>query len=250
MAGHGDGENQAVTAKLQSTLHFSDLIVGTEEEFHIAGGSTDTVDALRAVRAVSKATLVCKRGAKGAVAFEKEIPEDLDQGQSGPGFPIEVFNVLGAGDGFFSGLLKGRLDGETWPRTLEYANAYGAFAVSRHGCTPAYSSLEELAFVIKRGIRRADLRNDDELQQIHWSTNRSRRTSGDWSTMPVFAFDHRMQLEDMDGYTLQKGGAFKKLCLEAALMVQGEPHRVCRRPFRLGYAAGADRPRTHYGVCR
>lgn len=226
VAGHGDGESRfvesrAVTAKLQSTLHFFDLIVGTEEEFHIAGGSTDTINALRAVRAVSKATLVCKRGAKGAVVFENDIPEELDQGQSGPGFPIEVFNVLGAGDGFFSGLLKGWLDEETWPRTLEYANACGAFAVSRHGCTPAYPSLDELAFFLKRGITRADLRNDDELEQIHWSTNRSRRTSGDWSTMRVFAFDHRMQLEDMDGYTLQKGDAFKKLCLEAALLVQG-----------------------------
>ena len=58
VAGHGEGESrfvesQAVTAKLQSTLHLFDLIVGTEEEFHIAGGSTDTITALRAVRAVS-----------------------------------------------------------------------------------------------------------------------------------------------------------------------------------------------------
>ena len=37
------------------------------------------------------------------------IPASLDDGQTGPGFPIEVFNVLGAGDGFFSGLLKGWL---------------------------------------------------------------------------------------------------------------------------------------------
>lgn len=101
VAGHGDGENRfvesrAVTAKLQSTLHFFDLIVGTEEEFHIAGGSTDTVEALRAVRAVSKATLVCKRGAKGAVAFENDIPEELDQGQSRPGFPMPANTIFNA----------------------------------------------------------------------------------------------------------------------------------------------------------
>ena len=83
-----------MTKKLQSTLHLFDLIVGTEEEFHIAGGSTDTIAALRAVRAVSHATLVCKRGAKGAVAFKGAIPDTLDDGQTGPGFPIEVFNVL------------------------------------------------------------------------------------------------------------------------------------------------------------
>jgi 5-dehydro-2-deoxygluconokinase len=38
--------------------------------------------------------------------------------------------------------------------------------------------------------------------------------------MRVFAFDHRMQLESMAGYTPSKGGAFKELCLEAALKVQ------------------------------
>ncbi|MFZ8958240.1 MAG: 5-dehydro-2-deoxygluconokinase, partial [Paracoccaceae bacterium] len=163
VAGHGDGESRfvesaAVTAKLQSTLHLFDLIVGTEEEFHIAGGSTDTLTALRAVRAVSGATLVCKRGAAGAVAITGEIPASLDDGIAGQGFPIEVFNVLGAGDGFMSGLTKGWLDcpaGEIdWATALKYANACGAFAVSRHGCTPAYPSCEELQFFLARGITR------------------------------------------------------------------------------------------------
>jgi 5-dehydro-2-deoxygluconokinase len=221
VAGHGEGESRfvasdKVTEKLLSTLHYFDLIVGTEEEFHIAGGTTDTVAALRQVREVSQATLVCKRGAAGAVAFEADIPDNLDDGQTGPGFPIEVFNVLGAGDGFFSGLLKGWLDGEDWPTALKYANACGAFAVSRHGCTPAYPSWEELQFFLNRGVVRPDLRNDPELEQIHWSTNRK----GDWSSVRTFAFDHRKQLEEMPGYTLEKGGAFKELCLAAALEVQ------------------------------
>ena len=105
LAGHDAGqsrfvESAAVTARGQATLPLFDLIVGTEEEFHIAGGTTDTVAALRAVRGVTDATLVCKRGAAGAVAFTGAIPDSLDQGEAGPGFPIEVFNVLGAGDGF------------------------------------------------------------------------------------------------------------------------------------------------------
>ncbi|CAM3338170.1 5-dehydro-2-deoxygluconokinase [Paracoccus nototheniae] len=224
VAGHDAGESRfvesaAVTARLQKTLHLFDLIVGTEEEFHIAGGTTDTLAALRAVRAVSEAVLVCKRGAAGAVAFTGAV-EGWDSGQQGPGFPIEVFNVLGAGDGFFSGLLKGWLDGEDWPRALEYANACGAFAVSRHGCTPAYPSLEELRFFLDRGVVQPDLRNDAALEQIHWATNRQGRMGGDWSAMRVFAFDHRMQLEQMAGYTPAKGGAFKRLCLDAALQVQ------------------------------
>ena len=220
VAGHGAGESRfvesaKVTAKLQSTLHLFDLIVGTEEEFHIAGGTTDTVAALRAVRAVSAATLVCKRGPMGAVAFTGAIPDALDDGQAGPGFPIEVFNVLGAGDGFMSGLLKGWLDGEDWPKALEYANACGAFAVSRHGCTPAYPSWEELRFFLARGVKRPDLRNDAELEQVHWATNRK----GDWSTMRVFAFDHRKQMEEIPGASPARIGAFKNLCLEAASQV-------------------------------
>ena len=112
VAGHGDGESRfvesaAVTAKLLAVLHYFDLIVGTEEEFHIAGGSTDTIAALRAVRAVSGATLVCKRGAAGAVAFDGAIPDSLDDGQTGPGFPIEVFNVLGRGGWLFLGPAEG-----------------------------------------------------------------------------------------------------------------------------------------------
>jgi 5-dehydro-2-deoxygluconokinase len=221
VAGHGEGESRfvesgKVTSKLQTTLHLFDLIVGTEEEYHIAGGTTDTIAALRAVRAVSAATLVCKRGASGAVAFAADIPDSLNDGETGPGFPIEVFNVLGAGDGFFAGLLKGWLQDVDWSTSLKYANACGAFAVSRHGCTPAYPSETELKFFLKRGIRTSALRLDAELEQVHWATNRS----GDWSTMRVFAFDHRIQLEEIDGATAEKIGAFKQLCLEAALEVQ------------------------------
>ena len=239
VAGHGEGESRfvasdKVTAKLQSTLHHFDLIVGTEEEFHIAGGTTDTVAALRAVRAVSDATLVCKRGAAGAVAFTGAIPDSLDDGEAGPGFPIEVFNVLGAGDGFMSGLLKGWLDGEDWPTALKYANACGAFAVSRHGCAPAYPSWDELRFFLERGIREKALRKDRELEQIHWSTNRTR----DWSMMRVFAFDHRMQFEELPGADPDRIAAFKELCLEACVQVaNGRPGYGLLCDSRLGRTA-------------
>ena len=242
LAGHGDGESRfissaAVTAKLQSTLHLFDLIVGTEEEFHIAGGSTDTLAALRVVRAVSKATLVCKRGALGAVAFTGDIPDGLDKGTAGQGFPIEVFNVLGAGDGFMSGLLKGWLTGEDWATALKFANACGAFAVSRHGCTPAYPSWEELQFFLSRGVVNHALRKDAALEQLHWSTNRS----GDWPDLKVFAFDHRMQLEeiaDQAGASHDRIGDFKLLCLKAVERVaQGRPGYGLLCDSRLGREA-------------
>jgi sugar/nucleoside kinase (ribokinase family) len=59
-------------------LHLFDLVVGTEEEFHIAGGSTDTLTALKNVRNATKATLVCKRGPMGCVVLEGDIPDSWD----------------------------------------------------------------------------------------------------------------------------------------------------------------------------
>ncbi len=225
LAGHGAGESRfvesaAVTAKLKQNLHLFDLIVGTEEEFHIAGGSTNTMDALRAVRQVTGAMLVCKRGPMGAAAFDGDIPDTLDAGLSGPGFPIEVYNVLGAGDGFMAGLMRGWLRGEPWETALTYANACGAFAVSRHGCAPAYPSWDELAWFLKHGSKHRALRHDAELEHIHWATTRR----GEWPEMRVFAFDHRSQLEDIaaeaDADPARIDG-FKKLCLDAASRVAG-----------------------------
>lgn len=239
LSGHGDGENRfienaQVTARLQEALPLFDLIVGTEEEFHIAGGSTDTIEALRAVRERTGATLVCKRGPMGAVAFAGAIPARIEEGESGPAFPIEVFNVLGAGDGFMAGLLSGWLADADWPRALTYANACGAFAVSRHGCAPAYPSREELQFFLKRGIVTPALRDDAALEQIHWSTNRR----GDWPVMRVFAFDHRAQIEVLPGATPERIGRFKELCLEACLFVaRGKPGYGLLCDNRLGRSA-------------
>src|ERR687886_390771 len=55
LTGHGLGEerfvsSEAVTAHLQTILPACALIVGTEEEVHIAGGTTDTLAAVRRIR--------------------------------------------------------------------------------------------------------------------------------------------------------------------------------------------------------
>ncbi len=50
------------------------------------------------------------------------------------GVRVEVLNVLGAGDAFMSGLLRGYLNDEGWEQACRYANACGALVVSRHGC--------------------------------------------------------------------------------------------------------------------
>src|SRR5581483_3667855 len=67
LAGHAAGEeryikSERVSEHLQSVLADCDLIVGTEEEIRIAGGSEDVLTALRTIRKLSRAVLVLKRG--------------------------------------------------------------------------------------------------------------------------------------------------------------------------------------------
>ncbi len=207
--------SDSVTAHLQSIVPDCDLIVGTEEEVHIAGGETNTLAALRQLRLLTDAVLVVKRGPMGCVVFPGVIPDDIEEGIKGPGFPIEVFNVLGAGDAFMAGFLRGWLRDEPYETSCAYANACGAFAVSRHGCSPACPSWDELADFLKTGSPHFRLRDDARLEQLHWASNRRK----DWPEVCAFAFDHRSQLEaiaECHGRDTDAINHFKRLAWEAA----------------------------------
>jgi 5-dehydro-2-deoxygluconokinase len=192
------GENrfvahQAVTERLQGVLPLCDLVVGTEEEIHILGGTTDTLAALRAIRAVSSALIVCKRGPLGCVAFDAAIPDSLEGGIHAPGYPVEVFNVLGAGDAFMAGFLRGWLRGEPIERACEYGNACGAIVVSRHGCAPAMPTWPELQLFLAMESRPYRLREDAALEHVHWATTRA----PGHDELTVLAIDHRVQFEEL-----------------------------------------------------
>ncbi|MCB8819574.1 bifunctional 5-dehydro-2-deoxygluconokinase/5-dehydro-2-deoxyphosphogluconate aldolase [Microvirga rosea] len=228
LLGHGAGDaryvrSDAVTEHLRPILADCDLVVGTEEELHIAGGSEDTLQAIRNIRAVSTATIVCKRGPMGCVVFPSEIPDSLDAGVKGPGFPVEVYNVLGAGDAFLSGFLRGWLKDEALETCCAYANASGAFAVSRLLCSPEIPSFPELQQFLKTGSRHKALRFDETLNHIHWAT--TRRPGPE--TLMALAIDHRMQLEVMAkdvGASADKIPDFKVLAVQAAARVaNGRP---------------------------
>lgn len=224
------GENRyvmsaAVTAALQELAPLCDLIVGTEEEFHILGGSDDTVAALRAVRALTPALLVCKRGAAGCVAFEGEIDTELDSGVKAAGFDVEVFNILGAGDAFMSGFLLGWLKGLPLEACCRYGNACGAIVVSRHGCAPAMPTRAELAAFLGRKWPRR-LREADELEHLHWATTRAPRPA----ELLVLAMDHRGPLEALAAELNASESALERLKTLAVEAVDG----VARGDSRFG----------------
>jgi 5-dehydro-2-deoxygluconokinase len=67
-------------------------------------------------------------------------------------FPVEVYNVLGAGDAFASGFLYGYLRGWDWRRAARMGNACGAIVVTRHGCANFMPyEHEALTFIEERG---------------------------------------------------------------------------------------------------
>ncbi len=225
LAGHAAGferyvQSERVTKIYQSILADTDLVVGTEEEIAIAAGTPDLPAALRAIRALTGATIVLKRGAKGCIVYDGQIPADLEQGIVGKGFPIEIYNVLGAGDAFMSGFLRGWLAGETHAVSATWANACGAFAVSRLLCAPEYPTWAELQFFLSNGSKERALRKDEALNHIHWATTRRRPIP----QLMALAIDHRTQLEDLPGATPEKLTAFKRLAVKAAARVaRGRP---------------------------
>jgi 5-dehydro-2-deoxygluconokinase len=220
LTGLGLGEQRFVASgrvseHLQTVVGDCDLIVGTEEEIHIAGGTTDTLGALRRLRELTSATLVLKRGPMGCVVFPGAIPAALDDGVVGPGFPVEVYNILGAGDAFMAGFLRGWLRDEPLERCAAYANACGALVVSRHGCAPAIPTWEELAHFLAHGSPTTRLREDAALERLHRVTTRTR----DWPALAVLAFDHRAQLEalaDEHGVERARIADFKRLVAAGA----------------------------------
>ncbi len=192
------GENRfvadpAVTETMQRVLPLVDLVVGTEQEIHILGGSCDTLAALATIRRLTAAPIVVKRSAAGCVVVEGAIPAALDDACVVPGYPVEVFNALGAGDAFMAGLLRGWLRGETLATSAAWGNACGALVVSRHGCAPAMPGWDELCGFLERTTWPYRLREDRALDQQHWVAHRARR----YDELTVLAVDHRTQFDTM-----------------------------------------------------
>jgi 5-dehydro-2-deoxygluconokinase len=225
LAGHAEGferyvKSDRVSNEMRDVLPHCDLIVGTEEEIRIASGADTVEDALKAIRAVSEATVVLKRGAMGCIVYAGPIPDDLEDGIVGKGFPIEVYNVLGAGDAFMSGLLAGWLKDQPHATCATWANACGAFAVSRLLCSPEYPTRAELDHFLGHGSTFHALRKDPELNHIHRVTTRRPQADG----VMALAIDHRSQLEDIAdraGQSRARIADFKLLAVEAAKRVAG-----------------------------
>lgn len=156
---------RAFGVTIRSMLRLTDLVLGTADEVNAAAfqeeisvtiehsqvsGARVSGDVLQAVEKILAAgpdAVVLKRGAKGTTVY-------LQSGETveAATFPVEVYNVLGAGDAFASGFLYGYLKGWDWYRSARMGNACGAIVVTRHGCANFMPyEKEALAFVEAQG---------------------------------------------------------------------------------------------------
>jgi len=156
---------RAFGVQIRAVLRLIDVVIGTQDEINAAmltdmtqvqlthsqvsdarvtGNSRNAIEAM--LRHGIKAVIE-KVGAQGA---NIHLPEgEIIQV---PGFPVDVYNILGAGDAFGAGFLYGYVNGWDWYRSARFGNACGAIVVTKHGCANFMPTYEEvMAFVQPHG---------------------------------------------------------------------------------------------------
>ncbi|HEX5026250.1 MAG TPA: PfkB family carbohydrate kinase, partial [Agriterribacter sp.] len=142
---------------IRTVLSQFNIVMGTEEEI-LAANLTDISQlsiqhqqisapeikgniekAIQSIIASGVNILIVKRGKEGASVFEKGKTE-----MKVPSFPVEVLNVLGAGDAFAGGFSYGYLNGWDLYKSVRMGNACGAIIVTREGCANFMPTLEEV----------------------------------------------------------------------------------------------------------
>ena len=156
---------RAYGVMIRALLPQIDIAIGTEEEILAASLqdsnqitirhqqvsapeiSGDLDRAVQKILELGVQTLIVKRGADGASIFSAGQPEIKV-----PGFPVEVLNILGAGDAFAGGFIYGCIRGWDLRRAVRMGNACGAILVTQHGCANFMPSLDEaMAFAEAHG---------------------------------------------------------------------------------------------------
>jgi len=151
---------------LRSALRLVDIVVGTDDEINAtmltdasqislthsqvsdARVSGDINAAIQALLDLGPRVLAHKRGAAGSTVHlisDGNVATQIEV----PGFPVEVENILGAGDAFASGFLYGFVNGWDWYKAARLGNACGAILVTKHGCANFMPTHEEVMTFIQ-----------------------------------------------------------------------------------------------------
>jgi 5-dehydro-2-deoxygluconokinase len=156
---------RAFGVTVRSILPLIDIAIGTADELNAAmlvdvssmslthsqisdtkvkGDTRRAVDKILAAGAKAVIEKIGSKGARVHLADGSEI--------DAPGYPVEIYNILGAGDAFGAGFITGRLKGWDWYTAARLGNACGAIVVTKHGCANFMPTFDEvMAFVDARG---------------------------------------------------------------------------------------------------
>jgi 5-dehydro-2-deoxygluconokinase len=156
---------RAYGTAVRSSLPSVDLVMGTEDEINAAMLSdprsvrlthSQVSDARVTGDTAEHSTRLMERGP--GVVVEKRGKEGCRINRHGaasedvPGFPVEVQNILGAGDAFGAGFLYGYVKGWDLRKAARLGNACGAMVVTRHGCSASMPFYDEvMAFADEHG---------------------------------------------------------------------------------------------------
>jgi 5-dehydro-2-deoxygluconokinase len=148
---------RAFGVQVRAVLPLVDVVIGTEDEINAAmltdssqmslthsqvsdtKVAGDSRSAIQRMLAHNLDAVVEKIGSKGA---QIHLPsgEVIDA----PGFPVEIYNILGAGDAFGGGFLYGYVHGWSWYKSARLGNACGAIVVTKHGCANFMPTMPEI----------------------------------------------------------------------------------------------------------
>ncbi len=164
-------DQRAFGVTLRATLRLVDIVIGTEDEINAATLTDaaqisiahsqisdarvrgDTDSAIQELLTLGPRVLVQKRGASGSsVHLVVEPGAGETRRIDAPGFPVEVQNILGAGDAFAAGFIFGVVHGWDWHKAARMGNACGAILVTKHGCANFMPTHAEVtAFISEHG---------------------------------------------------------------------------------------------------
>ncbi len=131
-------DHKAARLYYRLALGLTDIVIANEPELEFAGESSDPASGAARVMSLGPRTVVAKRGAAGVMLFGEGGPLSVAP------LKVEVTNTLGAGDGFGAAYCYALTQGWAPERSLTFAAAAGAIVVSRHSCSEAMPTRDEI----------------------------------------------------------------------------------------------------------
>jgi len=132
---------------LAATLSHADQVSIKHQQISAPEIQGDINKSIEKILSLGVEYLLVKRGSEGVTIFDNKGKK-----QDVPGFPVEVLNILGAGDAFASGFIYGYLQGWDMYKSCRMGNASGAQVVLKSGCANFMPYLHEsMSFIEEHG---------------------------------------------------------------------------------------------------